>query len=59
MDTTGQTVDINGVRGYYSPAQGDQKSSVNWSPNAHTVLMIAANHLDISRQDLLRVARAG
>ncbi|GIE88956.1 hypothetical protein [Actinoplanes regularis] len=57
MDTSGQRVDINGVRGYYS-AGGDAKSYVDWSPNGHTVLMLAAGHFDISKADLLRMARS-
>jgi hypothetical protein len=58
MDTGGQPVDIHGDRGYYSGAHGDHKSYVDWSPGAHTVLILSAHHLDISRQDLVRMARS-
>ena len=57
IDTSGQTVDINGNRGYYSAAPGDRKSSVAWSLSAHTLLMLTASHLVIPQQDLLRMAR--
>jgi hypothetical protein len=58
MDTSGQKVDINGVRGYYTPAHDEKNSSVNWSLDAHTVLMLTADHLDIAQPDLLRMARS-
>jgi hypothetical protein len=58
MDTSGQHVTINSARGYYQPARGDHKSSVDWSPDAHTVLMIAAGHLDVTKADMLRAARS-
>jgi hypothetical protein len=57
MDISGQKVDINGAGGYYYSAPGDHKSSVAWSLNAQTPLMLTANHLDIARPDLLRMAR--
>lgn len=58
MDTSGQKVDIHGARGYYQPSSGDHKSSVDWSPDPHTVLMITAGHLDVSRSDMLKAARS-
>jgi hypothetical protein len=58
MDTTGQKVDVNGVRGWYQPSAGDHKSSLTWSPAPHTALILAAGHLDLSRSDMLRAARS-
>lgn len=58
MDTSGRKVEINGTKGYYTAAQGDHKSYVSWSPDAHTLLTLSANHLDISQSDLLRMARS-
>jgi hypothetical protein len=58
MDTTGRKVDINGIRGYYQPSEGDLKSSLNFSPAPHTALLLAADHLGLSEPDMLRAARS-
>ncbi|MBG0565438.1 hypothetical protein [Actinoplanes aureus] len=58
IDTSGQKVDINGAQGFYTPPQGDRKSSVNWTLDDHTALTIAALKVDISKNDLLRMARS-
>ncbi|MEU4689383.1 hypothetical protein [Actinoplanes sp. NPDC023714] len=58
MDRSGQRVDVGGHDGWYTPAQGDSKSSVNWVIGEHTVLTLAASHLDIAKADLLRMARS-
>jgi hypothetical protein len=57
-DPGGQKVDINGSKGSYFGAQGDHKSYVGWAPDTRTRLTLAASHLDISRADLLRMARS-
>ena len=57
VDSSGRRVDVNGRTGYYTPAGGDQKSSVTWS-QAGTTLLLSANRLDIAEQDLLRMARS-
>ncbi|MBB2948253.1 hypothetical protein FB565_008036 [Actinoplanes lutulentus] len=54
----GQKVDIGGADGWYTPAQGDQKSSLSWIVGEHTVLMLATSRLDLSKADMLRVARS-
>ncbi|GGN64675.1 hypothetical protein GCM10010112_25170 [Actinoplanes lobatus] len=58
VDRSGQPIDVNGAQGYYSPAQNDRKSSVIWHPAQNTVLMLTASKLDISKNDLLRMARS-
>ncbi|WP_433833508.1 hypothetical protein ACQP2E_19060 [Actinoplanes sp. CA-015351] len=56
--TGAQKADVNGADGWYSPAQGDQKSSLSWIIDDHTVLMLATSRLDLSKADMLRVARS-
>ncbi|MBO3737582.1 hypothetical protein [Actinoplanes flavus] len=58
IDRSGQRVDVNGVPGYYSPSHNDRKSSVVWHPAQNTVLLLSAGKLDISKNDLLRMARS-
>ncbi|WP_328471437.1 DUF4367 domain-containing protein [Actinoplanes sp. NBC_00393] len=58
IDNSGQKVDVNGVQGYYTGAQGDRKSSVNWALDDRTALILAASKIDISKSDLLRMARS-
>jgi hypothetical protein len=54
----GEKVDVNGADGWYSPAQGDKKSSLTWIAGDDTVLMLATSRLDLRKADLLRVARS-
>ncbi|MEU4428459.1 hypothetical protein AB0F81_48240, partial [Actinoplanes sp. NPDC024001] len=58
MDTSGQKVDVNGAVGFYTGAPDAPKSYVTWAPGEHTALILAAGNLDISRSDLLRMARS-
>jgi hypothetical protein len=58
LDTNGKPVVVNGSHGFYVPSQGDHKSYVGWTVDAHTALMVSADHLDISEQSLVRMARS-
>jgi hypothetical protein len=55
---TGVTVDINGKTGYYHGSQGDDKSSVEWRADTNTVVMLSEHFLNLSQQDMLRIARS-
>ncbi len=58
IGTSGQRVDINGATGHLAASEGDGKSSVDWVAGPHTVLMIATSHVEVSKADLLRMARS-
>jgi hypothetical protein len=58
LNRSGQQVDVNGAHGYFSASQGDGKSSVDWALGEHTMLMIATSHVEISKADLLKMARS-
>ena len=56
-DTSGHAVDINGDRGFYQADSG-RKSSVNWAPAPHTLLILSAGRLALPEKELLRIARS-
>jgi hypothetical protein len=58
MDTSGSRITINGHAGYYSGTPGENKSTVDWVIGSHTLLMVSADHLTLSEDDLLRIARS-
>jgi hypothetical protein len=55
----GKKVDVNGAPGYYhGSVDGEGKSYLDWGINEHTVLSLGAHRLDMSKADLLRMARS-
>jgi hypothetical protein len=58
IDRSGDRVSVNGHDGHYSGTPGEHKSSLDWALGPHTVLMLAADHMALSRTDMLRIARS-
>lgn len=55
LANTGVPVDINGTVGYY---HGTQKSYVEWRADPGTVVALTQHELNLSQQDMLRIARS-
>ena len=55
LANTGVEVDINGTVGYY---HASDKSYVEWRAGADTVVALTQHKLNLSQQDLLRIARS-